>query len=149
LAFPEIWSEFVLVGERLEPPLVTRRLALTPSRAYRKGDPIVAGEGKRLTNGWILSIGPERSFALNEQIQRLIAQLEPKTAEIVRVRDEFGAEVRIYCAVYVADETPNISFNPDVVAWASRVGASISVDLYIGDEALLRPPLKGFEAPPN
>ena len=64
---------------------------------------------------------------MDQQIERLIAQLKPKTAEIVAVRDELGVELRIYCAVYVADETPNVSFNPNVVAWAGQVGASIGV----------------------
>jgi Domain of unknown function (DUF4279) len=112
---------------------------LEPSRAYRAGDPIVAGKGRRRTNAWILSVGPERSFALDEQVDRLIAQLKTKTGQLVGLR-KGDVELRIYCAVYVADETPNISFNPDVVAWAGQVGASISVDLYVGDEASLRPP---------
>ena len=139
MAFPEIWCEFAVLGERLDPPLVTRRLALTPSRAFRAGDPIVRENGKRRTNGWVLSIGPERSLAADEQVERLIAQLKPKTAEIVGLREELGVELRINCIVYVADQTPNIWFKPDVVAWASQVGASIDVDLYVGDEASLRP----------
>jgi hypothetical protein len=139
MAFPEIWCEFAVLGERLDPPLVTRRLALTPSHAFRAGDPIVRENGKRRTNGWVLSIGPERSLAADEQVERLIAQLKPKTAEIVGLREELGVELRIYCIVYVADQTPNIWFKPDVVAWASQVGASIDVDLYVGDEASLRP----------
>lgn len=149
MAFPEIWSEFALLGERLDPPLVTRRLALTPSRAFRAGDPIVREKGKRRTNGWVLSIGPERSFAVHEQVERLIAQLKPKTAEIVGLREELGVELRIYCIVYVADQTPNIWFKPDVVAWASQVGASIDVDLYVGDEASLRPPMGPSASAPN
>jgi len=86
---------------------------------------------------------------LDEQVERLIARLEPKTAEIVAVRDELGVELRIYCAVYVADETPNVSFNPNVVAWAGQVGASIGVDLYIGEEASLRPPMGISGSAPN
>jgi hypothetical protein len=149
LAFPEIWSEFALLGERLDPPLVTRRLALTPSRAFRADDPIVAEKGKRRTNGWVLSIGPERSFAVDEQVERLIAQLKPKTAEIVGLREELGVQLRIYCVVYMADQTPNIWFKPDVVAWASQIGASIDVDLYIANEAVLRPPVRFSDSAPN
>jgi hypothetical protein len=138
VAFPKIWTEFVLVGERLEPQHITERLGLSPSRGGRVGDPIIAGQGKRLTNAWILSIGPERSLALDEQIERLIAQLKPKTREIARLREELEVEARLYCAVYVADETPEIWFSPGAVAWAGQIGASIGVDLYIGaDEAYL------------
>jgi len=141
MALPEIHSEFAFLGERLDPSVVTRRLALTPSRAFRTGDPLVREEGKRRTNGWVLSIGPERSFAADEQVDRLMRQLKPKTAEIVSLREELGVELRIYCIVYMADQTPNIWFKPDVVAWASQIGASIDVELYVGDEASLRPPL--------
>ncbi len=147
MVLPEIYSEFAFLGERLDPPLVTRRLALTPSRAFRAGDPIVHEKGKRRTNGWVLSIGPERSFAADEQVERLVTQLKPKTAEIVSLREELGVELRIYCIAYVADQAPNIWFKPDVVAWASQIGASIDVDLYVGDEASLRPPLGPWASP--
>src|SRR6266567_8121228 len=102
MALPEIHSEFAFLGERLDPSLVTLRLALTPSRAFRTGDPIVREGGKRRTNGWVLSIGPERSFAADEQVERLVTQLKPKTAEIVSLREELGFELRIYCIVYMA-----------------------------------------------
>jgi hypothetical protein len=141
LAVPKIWSEFALRGERLEPPIITRRLAGAPSSADRVGDPIIAGKldkAKRRTNAWIPSVGPERSHALDEQVELLIAQLKPKTAEIVELREEFGLELQIACVVYVADETPAIWFSSDVVGWASRVGTGIWVDLYLGrlDETL-------------
>jgi len=51
---------------------VPQRGLVTVSRR-RVGAPIIAGKGKRLTNAWILSIGPERSYALDEQIDRLVA----------------------------------------------------------------------------
>jgi hypothetical protein len=86
---------------------------------------------------------------LDEQVRLLIAQLKPKTAEIVELRKEFGLELQIACVVYLVDETPAIWFSPDVVGWASRVGASIWVDLYVGDEASLRPPMRPSASAPN
>jgi len=150
VALPEIWTEFALVGDQVEPQHITERLGLSPSRGGRVGEPIIAGKGKRLTNAWILSIGPERSYALDEQIDQLVAQLKPKTGEIARLRVELEVEARLYCAVYVADETPEIWFSPGVVAWAAEIGASVGVDLYIGaDEAYLRPPLRISGSPPH
>jgi len=149
VALPEIWTEFALVGDRLEPQHITERLGLSPSRAGRAGDPIIAGQGKRRTNAWVLSIGPERSYALDEQIDRLIAQLKPKTGQIVGLRVELEVELRLDCAVYIADETPAIWFSPGAVAWAGQVGASIGVDLYITDAASLRPTLGIRDSPPH
>ena len=150
MALPEIWTEFALVGNQVEPQHITERLGLSPSRGGRVGEPIIAGKGKRLTNAWILSIGPERSYVLDEQIDRLVAQLKPKTGEIARLRAELEVEARLYCAVYVADETPEIWFSPGAVAWAAEIGASVGVDLYVGaDETYLRPPMRISGSPPH
>src|SRR5260370_34261601 len=149
MAFPEIWSEFALLGERLDPPLVTRRLALTPSRAFRAGDPIVAEKGKRRINGWVLSIGPEPSFAVDEQIEPLYSSAETQDRRDRRPSRGVRVELRIYCVAYIADQTLNIWFKRDVVTWASQIGASIDVDLYIGDEASLRPPMRLSQSASN
>ena len=110
---PEIRSKLTFLGERLVSDDVSNGLGLEPTLAYKLGDPILAGQGRRMTGGWILREGPQRSYALDEQVSRLVA-LKPKTTEIISARTELGLKVRIDCATVRGRRSGNPQRRPPV-----------------------------------
>jgi len=78
---------------------ITRRLAIQPTRAFEKGDPVSSRSAS--THGsslWLLSSSPEieDGTELTEHLHRLLATLEPVTAPLWELAHE-GCEASWYC----------------------------------------------------
>jgi len=136
MTLPELRCEFVLRGQDLQPEHVSRTLGMEPSQLWMVGDPIVRGVGRRHSNGWIITVGPDRGLDLQPLAEELMRLVSPSTAQVQQLAREIGILPAIYAPIYFYDELPDLTFPSDVVRWASEIGAAISVDLFdLGDEA--------------
>jgi hypothetical protein len=82
----ETTATFRLSGDTtLTAAAVTRRLGIQPTRAFEAGDPVSSRSARaRDSSLWLLSSSPgiETGTELSEHLHRLLAILEPVTAQL-------------------------------------------------------------------
>ena len=98
----ETRATFRLFGDAtLTAAAVTRQLGIQPTRALEAGDRVGRGPGAtRAASAWLLSSGPviEAGTELAEQLRRLLAVLEPVTAQLWDLA-RAGYEANWFCYI--------------------------------------------------
>lgn len=79
---------------------VTRRLGIQPTRALEAGDRVGRRDTTRAASAWLLSSGPgaEPGTELADQLRRLLALLEPVTAQLWELA-RAGYEANWFCYI--------------------------------------------------
>jgi len=123
---------FALMGDDVDPDLITRKLGITPSEISRKGVPIPKFDSWRLSTGK-LSAGCVDVYAMAEQI---VAVLLPKAEEIQDLIRKYNLTAYLNVVLIFANDehtsTPAIGFSRDIIQFLAKVDAAIDVDTYVG-----------------
>ena len=98
----ETTATFRLVGDaKLTAAAVTRRLGIQPTRALETGDPVSSrSAATRDSPLWLLSSSPgiETGTELTGQLHRLLAILEPVTAQLWEL-NHAGYDANWFCCI--------------------------------------------------
>ena len=73
----------------------------------------------------------EESLDLGKQVATLLEQLGPFISRINAVREEFGLEAEISCAIYIEGQAPAIHFDRSVMSLANQLEAEVDLDIYV------------------
>lgn len=129
---------FALKGENFDPDTFTEWSGLSPTDVRRKGAPRKHGRGIYTFGIWEMSMGWERNDVLiiHEIVDELVGRLEGRVDKIASAVADQGLHAVLEVVLHVSmDEsisTPALGFSTKALAFLSRVGAEIDVDIYRG-----------------
>ena len=126
-----ILSSVTLTGASFDPEQVTDALGIEPTKTWRIGEPIQNTLLKRKHNGWSVATPRQESLDLGKQLRDLLRELEPKFSSIAALRERFGFDVEVSCAIYINGETPSMHLDRETLSMVERLGAEIDFDLYV------------------
>ncbi|MFC0237094.1 DUF4279 domain-containing protein [Fictibacillus phosphorivorans] len=121
---------FSLFGDDFSINEVTRRLEITPTESYKKGDSISANSShRRKETSWEYGTDYQNSLDVNEQLQQVINRLREKCSIINTLQAEFGLTSKIYIVIAMENgQAPALYLEKDILTFASNIGAEIEVD---------------------
>ena len=122
---------FSLFGDDFPMNEVTRRLEITPTNSYKKGDLTSANSSiRRKETSWDYGTDYQNSLDVNEQLQQVMDQLRDKCSIINELQAEFGLASKIYIVIRMVNgQAPALYLGKDILTFASNIGAEIEVDL--------------------
>lgn len=130
----DIHVSFRLIADTLDPVSVTKRLGLTPTNAYAKGEMspqgVVTGTSYvRRTGMWRLESALPRTADLNDHIGSLLNHLEQRASTIHEYRS-IGYTVEFLCGLLLEHGNESVDLTSAVMARVSAIGATVSLDIY-------------------
>jgi hypothetical protein len=129
------YVSFILRGRDLDPDEITDSTGLTPSRAFRLGDPKPRTGIPHERGAWILESGLGESDEFHDHLDALLARMRPAWPTFVALGHRYDAELSVGVFMRRA-QGPLVEVVPDVVAAIAELNAAIWLDLYAfpGDE---------------
>lgn len=134
----KVMAYFSMIGDQFPLDRVTRDLAIEPTETFVKGEiienrgPATVKARRRLETDWTLSTGYQKSFDINDQLQPLLALLEGKEKDLIRLKNEYNISYLFSIVIEVENnETPAMYLEKEFIDFASAIGAEIAFDLYI------------------
>ncbi|MCG3420938.1 DUF4279 domain-containing protein [Oceanobacillus jordanicus] len=124
---------FSLFGDTFPLDYVTVKLDITPSTTYTKGDTIthLPTVLVRQETCWELDTGYQESLDVNDQLQKILAQLQNKVFLINEIKMNYSVECKIFIVAEIEDgDTPAIYLDRDIIRFASIIEAEFDIDLY-------------------
>jgi Domain of unknown function (DUF4279) len=117
-----------------DPSIVTSRIGLSPTSAWRRGDPMPDTTATRNHSRWSFQSPLPLDTHVEKHLAALLPLLEAHAASIRECAAEFSVE--ICCAIYYEDFTPGIHLWPEVLQRIAALGIPLDLDLYfLGDDS--------------
>jgi len=118
-----------------DPSIVTRRIGLSPTSAWRRGDPMPSHPtATRNHSRWSFQSPLPLETHVEKHFEALLPLPEPHTASIRECAAEFSVE--LCCAIYYEDFTPGIHLSPEILQRITALGIPLDLDLYcLGDDS--------------
>ncbi|MFC4323234.1 DUF4279 domain-containing protein [Litchfieldia salsa] len=129
----QVMAYFSLFGDNFPIDMVTKKLEVTPTETYKKGDLIPNRSVARYRNetSWDLGTGYQDSLEVNDQLEQILYKLQGKTSLINEIKEEYSIECKFFIVIKIENgNTPTLYLNKDIVKFASGIEAEIDVDLY-------------------
>ena len=112
-----------------DPSIVTSRIGLSPTSAWRRGDPMAPHPtATRNHSRWSFQSPLPLESAVEQHVEALLQRLEPYAAGIRECASVFSVELS--CAVYYTDSTAGIHLSPVILARVTALGIPLDLDLY-------------------
>jgi hypothetical protein len=133
---PEIRFYLLICSDTIAPESISARLGISPTGTNRKGEVWNNRTGKLFPyHCWQLSSPAERSWDLNDQIAKVMAQLVPAKEPLASLLAERGTEAHFSSVIWMyGGRTPAIYLSSPVVKFAGDLGIDFDFDTYIGDD---------------
>ena len=127
----EVAVTFRFVGDTLQPGEITALMALKPTLAHAKGDPVAKHPGRKQPTGyWGLDSTLASSCSLDEHLRHLLSQLESRVATIADIKRR-ECTASLYCAYFISTVTGSlIQLGPDLLERVAALGVPLEVHLY-------------------
>jgi hypothetical protein len=120
----------VITGFECSPEHITNLIGVNPTKVWKRGE-IVHPKAKNIhkESGWLLSSQRDAvNSSIDEQISTLSNVITPILGNFHKLPE--GLEIELSCIINAYEYMPPICFSTDSVAFASKLGASIDVDIY-------------------
>jgi len=131
---------FSIFGDNFPIDTITNSLNLEPTHSHKKGEiinrktnPIVKSSSVlyRKDTAWQIGTEYEETLDLEEQIIKVIKQLENKEEVITDLCRRFNLECYFMIVIVINEgHTPAISINKEFIRLANSIGAEIHFDTY-------------------
>jgi hypothetical protein len=122
-----------LQADDLDPDQVTKSLGVTPSEAFRRGDPFGRG-GLRRRHGHraLCSEGRVASNDLGEHIAWLLDLVEPASDALARLRSQ-GVDADVFC--YLESRAQGgPEFSPTLKGRLALLNLALGIDIYCAQD---------------
>lgn len=129
---PVISAHFEIRGFGCDPAVITAVVGTAPSQVWRKGDRSEPGSAERKCSGWRLVAPLLDDVELQPYAAWLLDRL-PRTLDLAEVTEEWEAQVAF--TVFADDEAPAMFFELPILRRIVALGATLDVDLYLGNHA--------------
>ncbi|MGA3362779.1 MAG: DUF4279 domain-containing protein, partial [Solirubrobacteraceae bacterium] len=136
-------ASFRLMGDALDPDVITRRTGLTPQVAHRKGDPrpmtdYRRREGLAAPPPWrtgIWRLHSEVALArtghrLDDHIGVLLEQIEPVAATVKGFCAEQNLQADFFCGYHMHQWNSSVGLSAETLTRVAALGAAIFLDVY-------------------
>lgn len=124
---------FSLFGDEFSVDYVTDKLKIQPTSSYKKGD-IIHNRSNilyRKETCWDYGTDYEESYDVNDQLQKIMQQLENKSSHINDLKKALSLECKFFIVIKIeGGETPALYLSMDFIKFASMIEAEIDIDLY-------------------
>ena len=123
----EQYAYFSLVGE-FDPEMVSSRVGLTPSRAWRKGEVNPKTQMEWKASRWCLDSRLDRMRPLEEHVGDVLQQMSANVSAFVEAAQEFGGVLQLVGYFYTS--YPGFGLDKKTVQDLARFGLEIDCDFY-------------------
>ncbi len=82
-------------------------------------------------DGWSLRTPEEDCPHLEQQVTRLLDEIEPYHRDFEELIKEFRLDVEIGCSVFLGNSKPTMHFGLNLLSRISRYQSEIDIDLYL------------------
>lgn len=128
--FTSVKVEFMILGDNILPEEITRRLGISPSLKWLKGEPLKGG-GVQECSGWEINTDYEKSLDINGQLNLVIDKIKEKREELKYICNRDGMESKFSIVIKIENgQTPAIVMNREVIELAYSINAEIEFDVY-------------------
>lgn len=124
---------FSLFGNNFPIDMVTKKLEVTPTKAYKKGDliPNCSVTHYRKETSWDFGTGYQDSLDVNGQLNQILYKFRGKESLINEIIEDYSIDCKFIIVIKIENgNTPALYLNKDIVKFASDIGAEFDVDLY-------------------
>lgn len=127
-----ILVEFIIIGEEFPIDKISEQLSIKPTEYYNKGDKVNNRDIRRKETSWSISSGYEVSLDINNQLEKIVSLIKPKTDILKELKEQYQLEYK-FCIVIRVEENqaPAIYLERDVIEFANDIKADFDFDLYI------------------
>ncbi|MEB2843242.1 DUF4279 domain-containing protein [Rhizobiales bacterium RZME27] len=122
-------------GDDLDPDQISKVLGVAATNAYRKGDVMPSGKGKKSvaeTGTWQLEADEEFSGELPEQIASLFAALTDDLTVWKDLSARFDGDVLM--GLFMAEANEGFSLDPALLGAIAARGLVLEFDVYASEE---------------
>ena len=125
-----VYVDFRVVGEDLDPEVISRKLNIAPDSLGRKGEFVGRNKSVPARSGfWIISSKRDvESDVLEEHFWFLLKRLE-RSSDFFRSLSE-NYMVDFFTFLYIDESNPDISLSREAISAVAKLGASIDFDIY-------------------
>lgn len=130
----QVMVYFSFFGDNFPLDTVTKKLEITPTETYIKGDviPNRSIAHYRKETSWDLGTGYQDSLDANDQIQQIVNKLHGKASLINEIKENYSIECKFIIVIKIENgNTPALYLNKDIVKFASDIEAEFDMDLYV------------------
>ena len=112
-----------------DPSIVTSRIGLSPTSAWRRGEPMPSHPAVTRTHSrWSFQSPLPLESDVEQHLDLLLQRLEPYAARIRECASVFSVE--LCCAVYYDECTAGIHLSPLILERVTALGIPLDLDLY-------------------
>jgi len=124
---------FSLLGDTLEPKIVSNTLHLNPTNSWKKGDHVPGSDNLFRQEGcWQFSTDDMDSFDIGNQFQIIQQVINPRKDKLKSLIKLSGLVVQFDIVVKVMDKAiPSMTLRRDVLKLADELGAIIDFDICV------------------
>lgn len=127
-----VMAYFSIYGDSFDVDDITRELCLQPNEVKIKGSIPDGKKRPSIETAWKLSTGDEVSYDINDQLDKIITLLDGKESQLQSIKSKYDVNFIFSLVVKIENgEKPGMHFNTEKLAFISKVGAEIDIDLFI------------------
>ena len=127
----------IVYGDDLDPAEVTAFVGLEPTKSHRKGDPTPSTHrNPRLryrTGMWMLDSPLPSGADVEDHLERLLDQIEPRSAAFHRLQDQ-GFDVMLSLGLFLDRLNRGAELAARTVRRIGAFGVRLSLDIYCCEE---------------
>ena len=131
----EVLATFRVVGDSLDPEIITAGMALKPTTAHVKGESVPKHPDRKYPTGyWGLDSALETSRPLDDHLKHLLDMLESHQAVLEEIKQR-GWSVSFYCAYFARASGDNIiHFEPQTLGRVATLGIPLELHIYCDED---------------
>jgi hypothetical protein len=125
--------KFQVIGDDLEPSVITQRLSIQPVKTWRKGEALPRNTDiSRDFSCWLISTDYEESIDINNQLRKILDLILVKRDELITMRDELKVDYLFEVVIKIENNMkPAMHLDKELIKFASEIEAEFDFDLYI------------------
>jgi len=121
-----------IYGETLDPEIITMKLCVSPTKAFKKGFCQGSSSMPSPHGAWILKVSGESPVSPQEHLQKLIMML-PSDTEIWKEINRIF-KVRLCVSIHMLGWNKGFSISSGILKKISEIGLSLEFDIYTYDD---------------
>lgn len=125
---------FEITGEDFDPQIISKKLGIKPSRAWRMGEARKKGAGRGEYNHSSWASPLKNGVLIDELVEEIVTLFKDKVEAINQVKNELKLKSVLVIVMYVdtnpESSTPVISHQKEVIDFLYHTGTTTDVDIY-------------------
>lgn len=123
------YAYFYISDFEVEPSEISRKLELSPTKTWQKGDTWLPNKSRENNNWEIHSSIDSSELFLDTHIKSVLDIIEPKHSQILSLREQ-GCDIGINCVGYYYNENPGFHLSAKLLSRLASFSIDVDFDLY-------------------